>query len=101
MIGRYIVKNRSLICFSFNLFTVAFCDRRAIAVGSGDKQYIFFAQAIAEEACKKICRNKDACNMSKVQIFVAVWHATGDNGSFGKVWTARNVRAICHENLAV
>ena len=39
--------------------------------------------------------------MSKVQIFVAVGHATGDNGSFGKVWTARNVRAICHENLAV
>ena len=39
--------------------------------------------------------------MSKVQVFVAVWHTSGDNGSFGKVWTARNVRAICHENLAV
>jgi hypothetical protein len=43
----YVVKDGALVTLFFNLFAIALCDRRAIAISSRDKQYVFLANTIS------------------------------------------------------
>ena len=64
---------------------VAFCDRGAIAVRAGYEDHVVLADPIPKKPGVYICKYEYAANVSKVQRFISIGHATGDHSPLGKL----------------
>ncbi len=87
MVGLDVIGDGSLVALFGNLLAVALHDGGAVAVGARDEDDILGADAVAQEAGKEVGGDKDAADVAKVQVLVAVGHAAGDDGALGEAGT--------------
>ena len=84
----HVVDDSARVAFVRDLLAVAFHDGGAIAVGAGDEDDVLFADAVAQEAREEVRGDENAAHVAKMQGFVAIGHAAGDDAAGGEGWTA-------------
>ena len=79
MVAHHVVGDAPVELPRLDELSIALVDRGAEAVGSRDESDIILADAVPQEARKRVCRDEHASDVPEMQRFVAVWHARGDD----------------------
>ena len=96
VIGLDILADGLIVAFILLELAVALHDGRAVAVGARGEDDVLAAQAVAKEAGKEVGRDKDAADVAKVQAFVAVRLAGGNDGAARPAGTVVHGVFGCH-----
>ncbi len=77
----------SLKLAGLSLLAVLLDDGRAIAVGSGDEEDVLAPDAVAQEASEHVGEDKDAPDVSEVEVLASIGHPGRDHGP---LWECRS-----------
>ena len=78
---------------ALDLFSPALSDRRAVAVGAGNKNHILAADAVAQKARVGVGKNQHTADMAEMQLLIAVGHTARDDCALRK-YRARDFKRL-------